>query len=110
MVVRRRRLTHRRAAITRKLGLILLKRSRGTLLSKRYDRLIEQCGPGLSLAMVARRVKCTVCGKRGAHIQPCPPPDKSQHGYLDWMREERLRAAAFLAETAALIPPAKGDP
>ena len=36
--------------------------------------LLARFGPGAPLVMLARRARCTVCGSRGAHVQPVPPP------------------------------------
>src|SRR5579872_7221388 len=37
------------------------------------DALIERHGPGTPLVMVARRARCGICKRKGAHVQPEQP-------------------------------------
>lgn len=59
--------------------------------------LIERHGPGTSLVMLARRMRCQVCGHRGGHVQPAPPPASGTPHYHEWLRGELERCTAFLA-------------
>lgn len=66
----------------------------------RLDELVERLGATVPLVWVARRCRCDRCGARGAQVEPAAAPPRGTPGYLDWLRAERARCAAFLARTA----------
>lgn len=60
--------------------------------------LIERHGPGTRLLMLARRMRCSVCGHRGGHVQPEAPPAIGTPRYPEWVRDELERCRTFIAE------------
>lgn len=60
------------------------------------DRMIALAGPGAALVAVARRARCTACGRKGCHVEPERPPAFGTPGYHEWMREEMIRCQAWL--------------
>ena len=55
--------------------------------------LLARFGPGAPLVMLARRARCTVCGARGAHVQPLPPPAAGVMAEFRYPGDRRLAAA-----------------
>ena len=62
------------------------------------EQIIKTAGRGAALVAVARRVRCSMCGRKGCHVEPARPPALGTPGYYDWMREEMLRCQRFLVE------------
>lgn len=58
--------------------------------------MIAIAGPGPALVAVARRARCTACGRKGCHVEPERPPAFGTPGYHEWMREEMIRSQAWL--------------
>jgi len=55
--------------------------------------LLARFGPGAPLVMLARRARCTVCGGRGAHVQPVSPPADGVMVEFKYPGDRRLAAA-----------------
>lgn len=60
------------------------------------ERLIGKAKTSTPFVELARKARCSACGRRGCHVQPADPPKPEHRDYPLWLMAEIARRRDFI--------------
>lgn len=60
------------------------------------EKLIGKARTSTPFVELARKARCSACGRRGCHVQPADPPKPEQRDYPLWLMSEIARRRDFI--------------
>ncbi|PGH55876.1 hypothetical protein CRT60_21735 [Azospirillum palustre] len=60
------------------------------------ERLIGKAKTSTPFVELARKARCSACGRRGCHVQPADPPKPEHRDYTLWLMSEIARRRDFI--------------
>lgn len=60
------------------------------------EKLIGKAKTSTPFVELARKARCSACGRRGCHVQPADPPKPGHRDYPLWLMAEIARRRDFI--------------